>query len=185
MLAATKEIAATSEPKEAREMLGLAANEYPGSPEDASLGGIIAQDQLDRKSEAAAEALWRARYDRPEDPGSAVEQLAGLDLGGLPELLRGEVFCAWLQACRRLCQARRYLEPLFRATGAERGLVMARPAPGRPYVVVSALGMGPAVRPGDPVRHRALSRAWPLTPGRPGGGRPDRPGQRAAGRQDA
>ena len=148
--------------EEAERLLGLAANEDPGNSEVASLGQMIARERLERKVERAEEVLWTAQRERKRDPEGAAAGLAALDVEGLPEPLARRVFGCWADACRRLCRRRGLLDPLRFAPRLGRGAVLAREAPGGPFVVVSALGMGPRWQPGAPAPVPVARGARPL-----------------------
>jgi hypothetical protein len=162
-LAAAEKALAASQLKEARELLGHAANENPGSPEIASLLGIIAQRELEGKVQTAEEALSLARYEWQEEPRRAVERLAALDVEGLPLWLARGLFGCWTEACSRLCRQERYRDPLrYGPPGPCRGVVVARREPGGPYQVVSALGLPGFPPPGSPVPSIVFDWARPL-----------------------
>jgi hypothetical protein len=163
-LAAARKALAASQLKEARELLGDASNDNPGSAEVASLLAIIAQRERESKAALAEDALWLARYEWRHEPRRAVERLAGLDVDGLPEQLAGWVFGGWVQACVLLCRREGYLDPLrYTPSGLGRGAVIARTEPGGPYVVVSALGLPEFPPPGSPIPTGVIGWARPLT----------------------
>ncbi len=148
--------------EEAKTVLGVAANEFPGNAEIASLLLNIAQRERIVKVDEAEDALWDARRAWRRDPAAAVARLEALDPASLPEPLARQVFGAWAQACARLCRERGLAEPLRYAPDPGRGAVIAREEPGAPYTVVSALGMGGGWRPGSPVGEGQARRARPL-----------------------
>jgi hypothetical protein len=165
-LAAAHEALAASRLRKARELLGIAANENPGSPEVASLERMIAQAELEGKARAVEETLAWSEHERVHgqpEPRALIERLVGLDLGGLPLELRKGVFGGWVRACALLCQREGYLEA--RVTSSPRvgqGVVMARYEPAGPYRVVSALGWPDAPGPGSPVLPGQFGRTRPL-----------------------
>jgi tetratricopeptide (TPR) repeat protein len=148
--------------EEARGLLGPAATENPGNPEIASLMDIMRRRELAVKVSAAEDALWVARREERRDPAAAVARLEAVDVDGLPEELARQLFGEWARACSRLCKARGLDEPLRYAPDPGRGAVIAREGPGEPYVVVSALGLGPAWQQGSAVGERQVRRARPL-----------------------
>ena len=148
--------------EEARDLLGVAGSEFPGSPEVSSLKQIIAQRELGVKLSAAEEALWAARREFRRDPAATVARLEALDVDGLPDDLARQLFGEWARACSRLCRERETVEPLRYAPDPGRGAVIARENPGGSYVVVSALGMGSSWKPGSVVGERQVRRARPL-----------------------
>ena len=147
---------------EARRLLGSVSSEEPDNPEIASLMGIITQRELAVKVSAAEETLIVARRTYRRDPAAVIAHLTALDVDGLPESLARQVFGEWARACRRLCRAKGLAAPLRYAPDRGRGAVVAREHPDRPYVVVSALGMGPSWSEGSVVDDRTLQRARPL-----------------------
>jgi hypothetical protein len=136
--------------------------EDPDNPEVASLREIIARRELAVKVGAAEEAIQAARREHRRDPAGVAARLAALDLEGLDFDLRRQVFGEWARACSRLCRHRGLVEPLRYAPDPGRGAVLARETAESSYVVVSALGMGPAWREGDEVDERQVRRARPL-----------------------
>jgi len=147
---------------EARGLLGPVRSEDPDNPESASLMGIITQRELAVKVSAAEETLVVARRTFRRDPAAAIAHLTDLDVTGLPESLARQVFGEWARACRRLCRVRGIADPLRYAPDPGCGAVVAREHPDHPYVVVSALGMGPTWSTGSVVDDRTLRRARPL-----------------------
>lgn len=148
--------------EEAKAMAGFVASEEPDNAEVASLLNIIAHRELIVKASAAEDVLWAARREWRRDPAAAIARLEALDIDGLPDELARQVFGAWVQACARLCKTRGLAEPLRYAPDPGRGAVIARERPGEPYVVVSALGLGPAWQAGSPVGESQVRRARPL-----------------------
>lgn len=148
--------------EEAKALLGHLAKEDPDNAEVASLTEIMRRRQLAVKVSAADDALWLARRQVRHDPASAVARLEGLDVDELPEELSRQVFGAWARACARLCRERGLDTPLRYAPDPGRGAVLAREHPDAPYVVVSALGLGPGWAVGSRVGERQLRRARPL-----------------------
>ena len=147
--------------EEARALAGSVSTEDPGNADAASLMSMIAQRVAAVKSVAAEEALWAVRRELRRSPAEAVARLAGLDVDGLPTPLAAQVFGEWARACARLCRERGIAEPLRYAPDPGRGAVLARESGGE-YVVVSALGMGPAWKIGSVVGERQARRARPL-----------------------
>ncbi len=148
--------------EEAKDLLGVAGNEFPGSPEVNSLKQIIAQRELGVKLSVAEEVLWAARREFRRDPAATVARLEALDVDGLPDDIARQLFGEWARACSRLCRERETVEPLRYAPDPGRGAVIARESPGGSYIVVSALGMGPSWKPGSVVGERQVRRARPL-----------------------
>jgi hypothetical protein len=122
----------------------------------------VAQSRRDVKTDAAERALAAAHRDGRRDPGAAVARLEGLDVEGLPEPLARQVFGAWAQACARLCRERGIAGALRYAPDPGRGAVLAPERPGGPYLVLSALGLGPGWAARTPVDERDVRRARPL-----------------------
>ena len=148
--------------EEAKGLLGSAGNEFPDSPEVVSLKNIIAQRELGVKLSAAEETLWAARREFRRDPAATLARLEAVDVEGLPDDLARQLFGEWARACARVCREREIAEPLRYAPDPGRGAVIARESPGGGYVVVSALGMGPAWQPGSVIGERQVRRARPL-----------------------
>jgi hypothetical protein len=148
--------------EEARALLGTVATENPGNAEVASLFDIIARREAVVKVSEAEDALWATRRVYRHDPASAMAQFEALDLEGIPEPLRRQVFGEWARACAYLCRQRELLEPLRYSPDPGRGAVLAKETADGPYVVVSALGLGPRWRAGAEVNERQLRRARPL-----------------------
>jgi len=148
--------------EEAKALLGTIATENPDSAEIASLVESMRRQELLVKVNAAEEVLWLSRREGRRDPAPAVEHLEALDVDGLPDELSRQVFGEWARACSRICRERGLFEPLRYAPDPGRGAVIARGAPDDPYVVISALGLGPAWQKGSPVSERELRRARPL-----------------------
>lgn len=149
--------------EEAQALIGPLAKEHPTNAEVASLTSMIAWRRTAVKNAAAEEALRGARRLRRQDPTEAARLLEAVDVDGLPEPLARQVFGEWARCnARRLADRPEAAEPLRYAPDPGRGLVLAREQGGA-YVVVSALGMGPAWQPGRVVTDRALlRRARPL-----------------------
>jgi len=148
--------------EEAKGLLGPVVNENPGNPEITTLKTIIAQRELTVKVDAVEEALWEARRLYRHDPATAVAQLEALNVDGLPEPVARQVFGEWARACSRLCRERGIAEPLRYAPDPGRGAVITRESPDGPYIVVTALGMGPDWQTGSTVGERQIRRARPL-----------------------
>ncbi len=148
--------------EEAKGLLGALGSEFPGNPEINSLNIMIAQRELAVKMSAAEEVLWAARRELRHDPAGTVARLETLDVEGLPEDLARQLFGEWARACSRLCRDREIAEPLRYAPDPGRGAVIARESQDGSYVVVSALGMGPAWQTGSIVGERQVRRARPL-----------------------
>lgn len=148
--------------EEARALLGSAANENPGNAEVASLQDIIARRELLVKTSEAEDALWATRRVYRHDPAAAVAQFEALELEGIPEPLRRQVFGEWARACSYLCREKQLLEPLRYSPDPGRGAILAKEGADTSYVVVSALGMSPRWRAGAEVNPRQLRRAQPL-----------------------
>jgi hypothetical protein len=130
--------------EEAEAQLGPVANEYPDDADFASLTLMVAQRRRAVKATAAEEAVVAAHREARRDPGAAVARLEALDVDGLPEPLARQVFGAWARACARLCLERGIGGALRYAPDPGRGAVLAPERPDGPYLVLSALGMGPA-----------------------------------------
>jgi hypothetical protein len=148
--------------EEAKRLLEPVANDYPDNSEITTLETIMAQRELSVKADVVERTVWEARRVYRHDPAAAVTQLESLDIDGLPEPLARQVFGEWARACSRLCRERGFAEPLRYAPDPGRGAVLARESPDRPYVVVSALGMGPDWQTGSAVSERQVRRARPL-----------------------
>jgi hypothetical protein len=148
--------------EEAKELLGTVGSEHPDNPEITTLKTIIAQRELTVKVNAVEETLWEARRVYRHDAAAAVARLEALDIDELPEPLARQVFGEWARACSRLCRERGIAEPLRYAPDPGRGAVITRDAPDGPYVVLSALGMGPDWQTGSTVSERQVRRARPL-----------------------
>ncbi|MGE3795880.1 MAG: hypothetical protein AB7I38_18410 [Dehalococcoidia bacterium] len=148
--------------EEARTLLGTATNENPDNAEFTSLMEMVRRRETAVKVSAAEDALWLARRTERRDPAAAVARLEALDVECLPDELTRQLFGEWARACARLCRERSLAEPLRYAPDPGRGAVLARERPGEPYVVVSALGLGPAWRQGSAVDERQVRRARPL-----------------------
>jgi hypothetical protein len=129
--------------EEAEAHLGPIASEYPEDAVVASLATMVAQRRRDVKALAAEQAARVAHREARRDPGAAVARLEALDVEGLPEPIARQVFGAWAQACVRLCQERGIAGALRYAPYPGRGAVLTPEQPGGPYLVLSALGMGP------------------------------------------
>jgi hypothetical protein len=148
--------------EEAKALAGHVCSEDPDNAEAASLLTIITQREMAVKTIAADEALWAVRRELRRDPAEAIARLEALDVDGLPSVLAAQVFGEWARACSRLCRERGVDEALRYAPDPGRGAIVARdPARGE-YVVVSALGMGPAWKVGTVVGERQVRRARPL-----------------------
>ncbi|MCC7368809.1 MAG: hypothetical protein IT306_10325 [Chloroflexi bacterium] len=147
--------------EEAKALAGVVSTEDPNNAEAASLVTIIAQREAAVKSVAAEETLWTVRRELRRSPAEAVARLEGIDVDGLPTPLAAQVFGEWARACSRLCRERGLAEPLRYAPDPGRGAILARESGGE-YVVVSALGMGPAWEVGSVVGERQVRRARPL-----------------------
>ena len=161
-LVAVREALQAGRFEEANEVLGSAASEYPDNSEIASLKDIIAQRELAVKMSTAEEVLWTVRRELRRDSAAAVERLEVLDVDGLPEPLAKQLFGEWARACARLCRERSIAAPLRYAPDPGRGAIIARESSTASYAVVSALGMGPAWKPGSVVSERQVRRARPL-----------------------
>ena len=161
-VARAKEALAAGRFEEAKALLGTIASENPDNADVASLAESMRRQELLVKVNAAEEVLWLSRREGRRDPAAAVEHLEALDVDGLPDELARQVFGEWARACSRLCRERGLVEPLRYAPDPGRGAVISRGAPDDPYVVVSALGLGPAWQKGSPVSERQLRRARPL-----------------------
>jgi hypothetical protein len=148
--------------EEAKELLGTIGSERPDNPEITTLKTIIAQRELTVKVDAVEETLWEARRVYRHDAATAVARLEALDTEGLPEPLARQVFGEWARACSCLCRERGSSEPLRYAPDPGRGVVITRDVPDGPYVVLSALGMGPDWQTGSTVSERQVRRARPL-----------------------
>ena len=148
--------------EEAKAVLGPVASENPDNAAVASLTEMVRRRELAVKISAAEDALWLARREERRDPAAAVARLEAVDVDGLPEELARHIFGEWARACSRLCRERSLAEPLRYAPDPGRGAVIARERPGEPYVVVSALGLGPAWQQGSAVGERQVRRARPL-----------------------
>jgi hypothetical protein len=144
-----------------RAVAGLGASEDPDNAEFASLTNMIAQREAAVKGIAAEEVLWTVRRELRRSPAEPVARLEGLDVDGLPTPLAAQVFGEWARACGCLCRERGLAEPLRYAPDPGRGAVLACEGGGE-YVVVSALGMGPAWQFGLIVGERQVRRARPL-----------------------
>lgn len=160
-LAAAERSLAAGRLKEAGALLGSLAKEHPDSPDVSSLQSIIARRAQAVKCSAADDALRLARRAYRQAPRDAIARLEALDLAGLPEHLRHQIAGLWAAACARLCRERGAEEPRLRYVPQPGvGVVLAREAAGRPYVVVSALGAPFAA--GAPVDDGFARRARPL-----------------------
>jgi hypothetical protein len=148
--------------EEAKALAGHVSSEDPDNAEAASLLTIIAQREMAVKTIAADEALWAVRRDLRRDPAEAIARLETLDVDGLPMTLASQVFGEWARAGSRLCRERGTAEPLRYAPDPGRGAIIARDPNRGEYVVVSALGMGPAWKVGTVVGERQARRARPL-----------------------
>lgn len=148
--------------EEAKALAGSVTSEDPDNAEAASLLTIIAQREMAVKTIAADEALWAVRRELRRDPADAVSCLESLDVNDLPTPLAAQVFGEWARACSRLCRERGIAEPLRYAPDPGRGAIVARDGSHPEYVVVSALGMGPAWKVGATVNERQVRRARPL-----------------------
>jgi len=148
--------------EEAKGLLGAVTSENPCNPEITTLKTIIAQRELTVRVDAVEEALWEARRLYRHDSAAAVAHLEALNLDGLPEPVARQVFGEWARACSRLCQERGITEPLRYAPDLGRGAVITRESPDGPYIVVTALGMGPDWQTGSTVGERQVRRARPL-----------------------
>ncbi|MCC6173831.1 MAG: hypothetical protein IT305_00895 [Chloroflexi bacterium] len=148
--------------EEAKALAGHVTSEDPDNAEAASLLTIIAQREMAVKTIAADEALWAVRRELRRDPSQAVARLEALDVDGLPTSLATQVFGEWARAGSRLCRERGADEPLRYAPDPGRGAIIARDSNRGEYVVVSALGMGPAWKAGTVVGERQVRRARPL-----------------------
>jgi hypothetical protein len=148
--------------EEAKALAGHVSSEDPDNAEAASLLTIIAQREMAVKTIAADEALWAVRRELRRDPTEAIARLEALDVDGLPSILAAQVFGEWARACSRLCRERGTAEPLRYAPDPGRGAIIARDPNRGEYVVVSALGMGPAWKAGTVVGERQVRRARPL-----------------------
>jgi hypothetical protein len=162
LLTGAKTALAVGQLAEARGLLALLCPEDSDNPEVASLTQIIAQRALAVKVAAAELAIQTARREYRRDPAGVASQLGALDLEGLPAELRRQVFGEWARACSRLCNQRGLVEPVRYAPYPGRGAVLARESADHPYVVVSALAMGPAWQEGETVDERQVRRARPL-----------------------
>ena len=105
---------------------------------------MIAQREMAVKTIAADEALWAVRRDLRRTPAEAVARLEAVDVEGLPSSLAAQVFGEWARA--RHASAANAASPSRSATRRDRVVAPSSLAmPGRgEYVVVTALGMGPA-----------------------------------------
>jgi hypothetical protein len=130
--------------EEAEALLGPVTNEYPDDADLASLVVMVAQRRQGVKAAAAEQAMQAAHREARRDPGAAVARLEALAVDGLPDALARRVFGAWAQACARLCRERGIVGALRYAPDPGRGAVLAPERPDGPYLVLSALGMGPA-----------------------------------------
>ena len=148
--------------EEAKALAGSVSREDPDNAEAASLMTIIAQREMAVKTIAADEALWAVRRELRRDPAEAVARLEAVDIDGLPTPLAAQVFGEWARAGSRLCRERGIAEPLRYAPDPGRGAIVARDGGRGEYVVVSALGMGPAWVAGSVVSERQVRRARPL-----------------------
>lgn len=161
-LAEAKEALAAGRFEEAQAVLGTLTRDYPDNADVASLVESMRRAERHVKVNAAEEALWLARRETRRDPAAVVARLQVLDVDGLPDDLSRQVFGEWARACSRLCRERGLMEPLRYSPDPGRGAVIARGAADEPYVVVSALGLGPAWQPGSVVSERQIRRARPL-----------------------
>jgi len=148
--------------EEARALAGSVASEDPDNADAASLTTMIAQREMAVKTIAADEALWAVRRDLRRTPAEAVARLEAVDVEGLPSSLAAQVFGEWARAASRLCRERGIAEPLRYAPDPGRGAIVARDGSRGEYVVVTALGMGPAWTVGTAVGERQVRRARPL-----------------------
>jgi len=148
--------------EEARALAGYVTSEDPDNAELASLIIMIAQREMAVKTIAADEALWAVRRDLRRTPAEAVARLETVDVDGLPSSLAAQVFGEWARAASRLCRERGIAEPLRYAPDPGRGAIVARDASRGEYVVVTALGMGPAWAVGTVIGERQVRRARPL-----------------------
>ena len=125
----------------------------------ASLTTMIAQREMAVKTIAADEALWAVRRDLRRTPAEAVARLEAVDVEGLPSSLAAQVFGEWARAASRLCPRERGIEDPLRYA-PDRVVAPSSPVmPGRgEYVVVTALGMGPAWKVGTVVGERQVRR---------------------------
>ena len=148
--------------EEAKALAGSVCTEDPDNAQAASLMSMIAQREVAVKTIAADEALWAVRRELRRDPAQAVARLESVDIDGLPTPLAAQVFGEWARAGSRLCRERGIVEPLRYAPDPGRGAIVARDGGRSEYVVVSALGMGPAWAVGSVVSERQVRRARPL-----------------------
>jgi hypothetical protein len=148
--------------EEAKALAGFVCTEDPDNADAASLFTMIAQREMAVKTIAADEALWAVRRDLRRTPAEAVARLEAVDVEGLPSSLAAQVFGEWAPAASRLCRERGIAEPLRYAPDPGRGAIVARDASRGEYVVVTALGMGPAWTVGTVVGERQVRRARPL-----------------------
>ncbi len=112
---------------------------------------------------AAEQALRRARRSQRHDPAQAVHALEAVVVDLLPDTLARQVFGEWARACLRLCRQQGIQAPLRYAPELGRGAVLAWDEARQAYVVLSALGMGPAWAAGQRVDDAVAQRARPLT----------------------
>jgi len=148
--------------EEAKALAGFVCTEDPDNADAASLITMIAQREMAVKTIAADEALWAVRRDLRRTPAEAVARLEAVDVEGLPSSLAAQVFGEWARAASRLCRERGIEEPLRYAPDPGRGAIVARDASRGKYVVVTALGMGPAWTVGTVVGERQVRRARAL-----------------------
>jgi|GEM_PF-864561 len=148
--------------EEARALLGTVASLYPESADVASLREIITRRELSVKCTAAEEALWDARRKHRQQPQDAVAALEAIEIDGLPVELARQLFGEWARACARLCRERGFETALRYAPDPGRGAVLVRETQAAPYVVLSALGLGPGWQAGTSVGERQVRRARPL-----------------------
>jgi hypothetical protein len=167
--AAARQACARGQFAEARALLATVADDASNganaaiSGEVAALRVVIARRERDVKLTAAVDALRIARRHLKHTPDAVVAALAGLDLDGVPEELCRQVFGVWIDACIRVCHARRVRGLLRRGPVAFRAAVLAAAADGT-VTVLSALGMGSGWCAGAAVAERDQREARPLQP---------------------
>ena len=149
--------------EEARDRLVALARDFPDSPDIRPLLDAVRWQLHRQQSAPAVEAMddvMRRHY--RDNPQTAVERLAALDMHDLPEDLARRVFGLWSKSCLKLVRRSDMHDPRRYSPATSRGVIFARRSPDGPYQVVSVLGL-PGWEVGSEVKaQRIVDAARPL-----------------------
>jgi hypothetical protein len=160
--AAVSEALAAGRLEDARTRARDAVAEFPDDAGLAALAEAAVRRAALATTAAAEQSVLEALREGRRNPGAAVARLEALDVEGLPEAVARRAFGAWARACARLCQQRGIGGALRYAPDTGRGAVLTPERPDGPYVVLSAIGMGPDWAAHATIDERFVRRARPL-----------------------